>query len=718
MNAHVRRLKRDERAAATSRVVVLESTALISLLSHSRHSAKPLRALLEKKGEAGRPWLDRLVIPDQVFYEVTGIMPGAQAEMLAAFQQARSQGGNALMETIERYVRSSPRSGNASARRPELQQEVREMLRFVADYPDCLMPTTTGLRCDAKSLADHTMLSSSPDLLSLESYRPSFADVRGSVAGPVLENVPLHLRQLYLWGLFDRPGEDAFPRDYLKLAEKHETANTVKRRFVTIGAFLDLMALKGQAAPPGWQASFLPSAPLTPAFLRAYPQLLPPVPERLRAEGRAAHYTPEEALALSKPNLAQWQAMGLLPHGEAAERLFARAFGFDYPPCGGEVHLGEDERWRQRGLLEYIPTVGDLNRLSAHLPLSPQKDALEALLSHLPTRAASAHRERFRTECQPPRLMQMGRGEEPKVPFIGVPYEKAFSEALISGMISWKEFMEIAVRSHALEKTDGRETFATRRRDIRIEGITNSAASRLSIAPGGFQCRTGAAMLPDASGSVQGLLQQCRKSLTDGERQKLYRVFDALLFHAASTDAASLRDAAEGVLGADRLARLEKDFSNRHYRKWVYPSAQGQSGGQPAFTSLFAALTSERRVLRKDMGELACAEAAARIAKENPTVHLWIANHDQGLQQTAGQVRLAPHVTRQHRDVQCMLQAEDLTVQRLPEAIQLVPTGVLMDVVSRLTGEPYDLPLPERRKLGMGQPFSWERSPMLSVIGF
>lgn len=687
------------------RVVVLEATALIALMTRAGHTAQPLRDMRNIDHRTGSPLVSRLVMTDQVFYEVTGIMPSAQTMMLQEFAQARKMGKQALGEAIENYVRASPRSGNPSKNRSDMRQEVRDLLRFIAENPDSLVTTVTGHQCDGKSVADHHLLSVNPPAAAIKHYRLSFGDAQPFIAAEKLNAMPLHLRQLYLWGIFDRPGGEPYSKAFIDLQEKGVTGNTLKTRWVTVGDFLHLLKMHHRPIPPELQAGFSAKDQLTPRFFQAYPELLPAIPAPLRTPGGPSHYSITDALAPSKLTVRQWMCLDVLPQDSASISILSQQFGFDYPlnhysPNKGEEHLSQHERLLQRGFYEYVPTIDELETAARKLE-GPKCDLLQKILRRYPLDIAADHRARLQQECHMPALTDMpAHGQERRVPYIGVPYEKAFSEALISGIIRWEEFMKIAKESGALEKvTDS--WYATRARDLRVEFLGSPEHSRIFLPNDGkFGGRTGETSLAIATCSVAEILSHCRETLLkESDRQKFYRVFDAMLFHTAERDAPALRDAAERVLGSDRLARIEKDFSNRHYRKWVYPSGTvGNDSAQPAFSSCFAAMTSERRLLRKDMGELSCLEAAQTLSGMLPESRVFIANHDLGLRQHAKQSYLAPHVICHHSDVLKLLNT-DGTPTRDSAPVNLIKTGMLMQEIARVNN--MEMPLftaEERRK--------------------
>ncbi|MBY0354145.1 MAG: hypothetical protein K2Q12_00260 [Rickettsiales bacterium] len=702
------------------RILVLETTALISMLIHHQHSTQCLRALLANGADGATPFATQLVITDQVFYEVTGIMPGVQAHMLQELAAAKKLSKHQLDETIERYVRASPRAGNASSGKNELRMEVREMLRFISDYPQAWMPTVTGQCCDEKTLAEHHALSAHPDKDAMQHYRLCYNDLQSLMGELPVNAMGLHLSQLYLWGIFDRPGGEAFPKDYVDFTEKQVTHTTRDKRFVSIGTFLKFYQ-KVKELPANFTLAEPLNNALTPAFFIRHPELMPPIPELLRKNG-ATHYSIHQALGPSKLNVAQWMHLGLLPQDSEAIEKMATLWGFNAQPMDGDTHLPLFTRFQARGFYEYVPTLKNLADVAATLDVVPP--ALQKILDNAPGFIAQSRRMPLKAECAVPAgIMRHMTDREARVPFVGVPYEKAFAEAFISGVISWPEFMEIALQSQALIR-NARNEITTRSSDITITGdIKNPEHCMLKLANHSFNSRTGVTdnpVSPQQSISIQALLMKCRDGLMGDSSQKFYRLFDALLFHAASTDALTLRDAAEQVLGIDRLARLEKDFSNRHYRKWVYVGKDGAQGGQPAFTSTFAAMTSDRRHLRKDMGELSCVEAAIGLSRTYPEAVIKIANHDNGLGKKGTPLKVAPHVRRHQRDVLNALEGLQpaIDVTSIPANLSLMNTGQLLFETSRRLGDPLHLSHAEHDKYGRPDPFfHWDTRVLAQSLG-
>ena len=710
------------------RILVLESTALIALFGKFNHSLQPIIDLMQEPVGASRGALfQRVVIPDQVFYEVTGIMPGVQKEMLRELSMAKQQGDAPLKYVIERYVRASPRVGNPTGQRDDLRKEVRELLRFVALYPDNLVTTHTGTRCHEKTVAEHALFSNTASEAMLDA-RLSHGDLRATLGtlGTLDDaSMPLHINQLYLWGMFDKKGEQSenYPRGFRELAEKRENFGTVKRRFFSTNDLFDLLEHHGTVnseQKKSLRQHYPKNREATLSLLREHPEFLPKISDGLRNTSGPEHYDADQAMAPSKLNLLQWMTLGLLPQDEASVSVMENQFGFAYPAGPQEVAM-LDARRRERGFYEYVPTLGDLTTLLPSLPPSPEAEKLAIIVQQAPKKVRTYRRSRLTEECRLPQEA-LTKGER-KVPYIGIPYEKAFSEALISGAMQWPEFLAIAEKSHALDK-DGTH-YTTRSRDLLIDSNEKRPeASRVFVRQKGFMTRSGFSELPymERKGeqpggntgskseeyytalSIEELLAHCREALGSVEKQRFYRVFDAILFPTARIDAAKLRDAAEDVLGAEKLARIEKDFSNRHFRKWIGTSKE-EAASQPAFTSSFASMTSDRRLLRKDMGELACAEAAARLAKETPQATIWIANHDRGLQKAASGIQVAEHVLRQQATVLKSAEQRDTVSSEglLPMRVQLLTTGQLLVEVARQQHYPLTFTPSERDKWKPGE---------------
>jgi hypothetical protein len=680
------------------RILLFETSALLGVLTQFTdpftNTPDALERILQPLRPGAQPPIDAIKIPDHVIYELTGILPICFDTMLQKFAEAKaSDDEKELTDLIEMYTLASPRG---EVRDPEGRQKshIRVLLRFIANHPDSIIHTEVSKQFCQRLKADFSVLSSSKPEVAAQ-YRPTFADAFQYLGDEFkAQNLRVHAGQLFMMGLIS---EHAFNE---RLGEEEKPLGHKKRFYKTLELLNKLVEPEKRTGGNGTNKAkedhFLPrelyayikseepkrdtktteeqnKGYLTFGLFMRYPQLLRMALKRYYAptqSGVAQDYTSDaelvkSAFGPSQLMLEHYLYGGMIPNDNESLLTIATAMDYD---INGFTKDSDNAALRsyldRQGFYEIRPTLADLNKaLDALREIHREAPLLDRFITLL-TAAEKSLQKRFNDACKNPQEAGIAKHSELRIHHIGLPYEKVFGDALVNGSLSWAEFQKLVMATDGLHQSFGSGNsiyLGTQSGDILLRQSSTPDAARILVNQDGFFGRTGKTPMRDYISnaaktillhdgekhymevSAGELLARCRASLTDRRyATKLYRVFETMLYRPVTLDAAVVRNKAVEILGEDRLVQLEKDFANRHARKSLEV--------QPAYRSMFAALHTNARIARKNLGEVATAEAATALLNEYPLSHIWLANHDSDLypHETTHDVTLENSVVRQH----------------------------------------------------------------------
>lgn len=686
-----------------TRILLFETSALLSTLAQFTdpftNAPDALERLLKPLKPGDPPLIDEIKIPDHVVYELTGLLPISFPEMQRRFAQAKEAGDEkALNEAIELYALASPR-GEVRDPAGEQKNHIRVLLRFLANHPDSLMETDISKAFCQRLKADYSALSASSEE-ALQQYRPTFADAFAYLGENFKsEHLRVHAGQLLMMGLInesefnERLDLDEKPLGHKKrfyktneLLDKMVGKATVKgktiisrdarrngepTRMITTelsGHIRREEAKRSRKLPEDEKKGYLTIG----TFMR-YPQLLriplsryqvssPSGLEKVTLEDTALV---KSAFGPSHLMMEHYLHSGLVPNTNEALLILADALHFDRH--GFTVQSDHDQLTKhleQQGFYELRPTVADLNAMrDALIGANIEAPVLTSFVHALP-QAEKAMQRRFNDACHNPQAGGLGNYSELKIPNIGLPYEKVFGDAVVNGALSWEEFSAIVQATDGLHQSFADGYKGSHTGDILLKSSRDPNEAKILISQDGFVGRCGKTAANDyisnaartllESGSSRNyielsaadLILRCRASLSERRfATKLYRVFETMLYRPVTLNAAEVRNQAIQVIGEDRLVQIEKDFANRHARK--------SNAVQPPYMSIFAALHVNTRIGRKNLGEVATAQAASTLLAMNHDgvdTHIFLANHDSDLfpDLKTRDTRLEESVVRQH----------------------------------------------------------------------
>ena len=673
------------------RIVLFETSGLIPTLAEftDKHQGHPPDALerLIQPGSHGKAPVDRIVIPEHVVYEITGLLPVCFPEMLKKFEQA-AHDPKQLQSVVEMYVLSSPRGGNDTS--GDQKSHIRTLLNFLARHPDCLMSTEASRAYCKRLLADYNGLSRNGN--TQESYCPTFRDAFEHMGDAFSTGeLRVHIGQLRMMGLINE-------RDYNERLDHVATPNDKQKRFLLRE---DMMKRLGRSAPPHGEP-LLPAELvstihtdetshtdkyLTVDFFRRHPQILSiamshygKLPEDVAQD--SGEKLLREALGPSRLMIEHYLHSGLLPRDQETLLVLAKTLGCDTKG----FHAGGDpdelnQHLLKQGFFEMTPDLSTLRVMEEALNKAHiNAPRLTQFIKKLPEASKQLQQE-FRASTDP-------KGKN-------FPYEKVYSDALVNGKIGWEQFWELAKQTGGLTTRYGPNTMGTRTGDVLVEPGNGLATTYILLDQSGFSSRFGTTDpgFVHASGttrevngrthhyvriSAEELLERCHAGRTHPERRtKLYRAFEAMLYVPAVRDAVRLRNAAVDTLGEYETVQIEKDFSNRHARK--------RALAEPPYRDQFTSMHIQSRLMRKNLGEIATLEAAAELLESDAQAKVWLVNNDSDLFPKGGNILLEDGVVRQHAGLVSGLRTLNDRVANQPR-LQMVPTMQFMDDLFRLNG--------------------------------
>lgn len=400
---------------------------------------------------------------------------------------------------------------------------------------------------------------------------------------------------------------------------------------------------------------------------------------------------------------------GVIPH----HALYHVAKHLNYSVDDQDNEANKRRSLNNQGFFERMLNIQDLQSIYRFLsndkdgsPLctEPELVRLKQVIDSMP-QAVQLQAKRFKDGCAVPASAIYGKKRR-STANIGVPYEKVFAQELINGTISAQEFVDIlrATRQLQLMTDDSREWWSTRDEKIAIDFRQPAEQSIIRINQQGFFSRQGHEELkyPLADYSVRHgenyyleipldkLIDICQTHRAyNGPTDPMDRVFESLMRTAVENEAVRVREIARNTLGDERLIQMEKDFSNRHARQWLEYL--------PPYANPFASAHVQRRLMRKNLGEISTAEAATTLCEQHPDATVWLINHDSDLFPSAvnvkrgeqnsgtGTIQLSSIAKRTHTDKQEDLQTiTDRLEKHSGRALQFVHSEQFLRAADRL----------------------------------
>lgn len=710
------------------RIAVLDSSALLACLQNFTDPHLPSLNVLEQmmaQNADGERHIDQILIPDHIFYELTGILPISLKFMKEKFASAKGNPA-ALNNLIEMYVQASPR-GDKNDVGGKIKNHVRTLLHFVAHHPESLVDTQAGEEYCKRLKADYSMLCahSAGDLTH---YRPTFADAFHHLGDDFkASDLRVHIGQLMMMGLITE-------REYNERMGQEEKEGGHKKRFILTREMLDRLTAKAgkhEGARHGPETAFtnghehgLITKPardsierkeveyyrkrndkikkksqeqakkyLALGFFERYP-ILDVSLEGYRQKQRVQLHRKQiekthpsrqrihEAVGPS-PLLIEHYCFGsILPDSNPALLAIAQALHIEV----GDLDMHREKydvrkTLHERGFFEISPTLDQLREIQQTLTregiATPMLDRFINAVAHQP----EVLRNQFNDACN-----YSGTAEG------SLPYEKVFTHALINRTLGWDDFLRLLTRSHSLHDSQGLLTTANG--DI----LVDAQSGTLYLDTHGIEGRGGVHSLgymaaPIKQRMVDGTIRSYYKISSDVLLQRAWReltqpaqfpkrtspIIEALLAPAVQQDAAKLREMGIDIIGEDRLLQMEKDFANRYARKHLKVA--------PPYRSIIAALHTTSRITRKNLGEVATLEVAQTVSRHHSDAHVWLINHDSDLfpDATTGKPQLETSITRQHASLipkLGQLNERSLSNQQL----HFVNTVQFLDTISTMLG--------------------------------
>lgn len=696
-------------APGTSRIVLFETSALLATLSlftdHYTHDPEALERLIEPVSPGMPPLLDKVLIPDHVIYELTGILPISFPFMQQRFAELKDD-PKKLHELIDMYALASPR-GEVNDPAGDQKSHVRMLLRFIANHPDCIVHTETGKAYCERLKADYSVLGAvSGD--TIEQHRPTFADAFHYLGDAFsVDALRVHAGQLMMFGLINE-------REFNDRIGRVETVMSKQQRFYKTEEIVGKLSKNGMipeelAEQIKRHDTHVPDDEKNGYFklglLREFPELLRlparhlqhPTPPGVRETVLSDDELFRAALAPSPLLMEHYLYSGIIPNTNASLLVMANALGFDTK----ELRSDDDsDHIRQalyvQGFYELSPTLAQLRRVEAactqaHIAC----EELATLTASLP-RSVKGMQQRFRDACHNPQENGLAQQKELRIPHIGMAYEKVFSDALVNGALTWDEFQQLVLATGGLHRRYD-SYIGSQSADMLLLPSPDAAKAHIYIALDGFVGRTGKTIPQTyisrstrslSVGNEQriyydipasDLIERCRTGLIDRRvSSKLHRSFETMLYRPAAQDAVQLRTEAVKILGEDRVVQVEKNFANRHARKSLQV--------QPPYQSLFSALHTNSRILRKNLGEVATLEAAKILHEQNPQANIWVTNHDSDLFcDSKRDLQIEDSVVRQHAGMHREVRGLNAALQG-KEQVHLVNTVQFLDTLHTIMG--------------------------------
>jgi hypothetical protein len=622
-------------------VLVLEATALFEVL-RAGYEQNP-QAITEdwaawpKKENLssidGKANATGIYIADMVFYEATGFRPDYIPTLLETLRAAKENGNVSLARTIDALAHFSPRGGKNNG--DPKKQHVRALLYWITKHPESIVTTKVG-KWFSQVLEDENILLYAKERGSSygslpANYRLSRHDVALILPDDFKEDaLRIHISDFYAWGLLR---EDKVR----KLAAHTDQKKPQSKGLATDKNFITLKDLGIADSDETY---------LTYGYFKEHPDLLRSIsPEPKAASWKSKLAQPvivtdiEETRTSAKMMMEQFIFGGLLPEQEIP--AIAVSLGF---LSEEEAHQPSKKKMRQqlkdRGFFAYAPTISDLQQLWHRCEDNPAYYLLGKLLSHAAAdRIINDHAERLNSQCRRPLRLQPTKAQPiVQIPESGLPLERYFSVALVDGLTSIEEFLELLKQTGALEHgfiSNGQQDISVEQTDgkpamiwFRRQGVHSRTApdtsTRFEIMAERHSPHSG----QEQSGcTLEKLASLCLKSSTQdviGDKAKPIRLIDAMLFPAIERNASNVLATAESIIGKVRLQQILSAGHNAHRQRWK------EVVGGAYFRSCLVEQESFGRMHGFHNGEVATLEAAIELRKKREGTVI-IANHDNAL---------------------------------------------------------------------------------------
>ena len=629
-----------------------------------------------------------IVIPDQVLFELTDILPSSLPYVMRQLAEAKNAGR--LEDEVQQMAAQSALKAGT------LRPNIEGVLIFMAHHPEAVRETECGNTFSRLCYAQ----------LAPEQMPDDYVLTKGDM-GDLLKHSQLrvHIGDLLQMGFIHR-------HDFKDRADKLGSARSRKRRFITVDDFMKMVEGYGflpdetikklhkysekelktlnnrikeqnkrlasgeQPSPEvtktklyltyGFQEVVLErekqedEEPLTDEE-KYYQPLLPQrnMPRTFFGQKNNDTVPIREMTENSDLLLEHCFYGGILNEEKIPE--VATALGFSAPKAN-QTDAEYKKELEKEGFFERRVSLKDVQKLSddpAYTALKSKADA-----AALAQRKAEAIKKAANNRNSQTESLQAFD------PLKGAAYEYAFVDALINGRINEQEFIRLATQSGALSQSnehppaqgtpDGgiwmsaidekleikpeevtcyinKKNFLTRSK-IRHGGLVNVAPNLISetrFQDNHFQS------LP-----FTDLVQLARSDASqkdDSKRSNAARALRAMIYPAIVRDASAFRETAMTILDEgltqpeSRLLQIEHDWIRRHKNHWggrtpeqakEVNKAEGQNF--PFFTSYFASLHEQRNVARNNLGETATCELAATLSESHDKVA--IVTHDNSIE--------------------------------------------------------------------------------------
>jgi hypothetical protein len=705
------------------RIAVLDSSALLACLQNFTDPHQPSLSVLEQlmaPNADGERLIDQILIPDHIFYELTGILPISLKFMHEKFATARDN-PKALESLIEMYTQASPR-GDKNDAGGKIKNHVRALLHFVAHHPESLVPTHAAEEYCKRLKADYSMLCAHSES-DLTHYRPTFADAFHHLGKDFhATDLRVHIGQLMMMGLITE-------REYNERMGHEEKEGGHKKRFILTREMLNRLTMN--AAPQG-TTSYTPESALavgherglitkpardtiekkeaeyhhksgkradklqdylTLGFFERYPILdasLQGYRQKERSQlhrkqvekAKPSNQRIYEAVGPSPLLVEHYCFGGILPDSNAALLTIARALHVEVSDLEphADMHIIR-KKLHERGFFEISPTFRQLCEIQEALTHASINAPVLARFIQGVIHQPESLRNRFNNACKP----GTNTGES-------LPYEKVFTHALVNRTLTWDNFLQLLVQSHSMH--DGQGILSSVTGDILIDRQsgtlyldTHGIEGRHGMHPLGYMATPLEHRM--VNGTIRSyyrishdeLLDRAWRELTPPAHfpKRVSPIFEAMLTPAVKRDAAAVREVACNILGEEPLLQMEKDFANRYARKHL--------SNTPPYRSTIAALHTTSRITRKNLGEVATLEVAQKVTEQTPEAHVWLINHDSDLfpDTATGKPQLETSIARQHTGLLPKLSLLNECCRNNPK-LHFVNTTQFLDTISILLG--------------------------------
>ena len=513
----------------------------------------------------------------------------------------------------------------------------------------------------------------------LAHYTLSFEDMHDMLGVDFkIDNLRIHWGHMYFMGLVDEDTYKSALRSDGGSKLANEQGYDSNRRFVTYGNFdgkVTRTSRNLQAVTQHVQRESSRSG-LKPDELRRKNLLFGELKHALGdkaftmpdGENGPRYITLEEALGPAKINLDNLIFSGVLPGksikikhksemNDAAQSdvaslcVMAEALGYACLSVHGDAkdpYGALRNSLKRQGFFERSVTIEDLLHIekafSAHKVHCPH---LETILKKLPDTLA----------MKPKKIIPTSAAEHPAN---HAPLERIFTDAAISGEMRSSEFLTLAIKLNPTAlKVDQHPQLRLEKPGMvihfKVQGIANPnsvqareladaiIANSVMIEFNGnpISTRYGAPRpAPHGFGKEEKLsdmLRDARHERSSGNSNyQGTKVLEGLLVDGFVKNAAAQLTKAPVIFtelygkeaGEATLFQMIKDFETRHERRF---NRLGESEQLSPAPSAFASNHRNRRIFRRNLGEVSVNEVAQQALETHPDAHVWVIGNDQDI---------------------------------------------------------------------------------------